>query len=346
MLRFYFYPIIFFLTMSVVVIAQETAAEAEQPTELGLLGSEVQTRLGKVRFGEIPDTIQFDHPRFYNDFKMGNFNTWLAVEPNAPNFRFRSIPRSIPQQQSPQSQHLSDVLSAKKTNKHIVSANIPVLADTSANSSTQPVRRLPGFFERSGVMDAAELQELSEERPIRSSTGSRWFRDIDRNNDNNSELPTLNQRSRNQRSPQNSGGNNYFSGNAVTVGGELLQDQQTSQQTPQSIPQSQVSATETNLRTFPVDSQSAAKNQFESLRRFEQKLEGMLLSDPLIHFLSPVRVSFRNGVVSVRGIVPSKEHKIAAGNLLLKDPLVKQVNNLISIVPTDPTQIPPPIEPK
>lgn len=343
MLRFLFYTVIFFSAITIVAVAQNT--EPEQSDEWGILRTEIQTRLGKARFDKIPDTVEFDNPRFYYDFKMGRFNRWLAVEPNAPNLRIRPIP----EQQLQQSPHFSDILPAEKNNKHIVSANIPVPPDTSTNSSTQPVRRLPGFFERSGVMDATALPELQEESPIRSSTGSRWFRDIDRNE--NSGLPGLNQRSR-----QVSGGNDNFSGNAVAVGGELLRNQQTPQQTSQQqtlqqqtlspVLQSQVSATEANSRNLPVDRQFATKNQVEMIRRFEQKLEGMLLSHPSIHFLSPVQISFRNGVVSVRGVVPNKEHKIAAGNILLTDPAVKQVNNLISIVPADPAQITAPIEPK
>ncbi|MDR2757570.1 MAG: BON domain-containing protein [Planctomycetaceae bacterium] len=330
MLRFYSYTIVFFLAASAVAVAQNT--ELEQPTDWGFLRTEVQTRLGKVRIDEIPDTIEFDHPRFYSDFKMGRFNTWLTFEPDAPNFRFRPIP----EQKSQQSQYLPDVPPTEKTNKRIVSANTVVSADTSTNSSTQPVHRLPGFFERSGIMDAAMLPE---ESPIRTSTGSRWFRDIDRNN--YSGLSGLSQRSR-----TDSGGNDYFNGNAVMVGGELLQDPPIPQQTLPQKTQSLVSATETGIQTVPADRQSATKNQVETLRRFEQKLERMLLSHPSIHFLSPVQITFRNGVVTVRGVVPDKEHKIAAGNLLLTDPAVKQVNNLISVVPADPTQITAPIEPK
>jgi hypothetical protein len=315
-----------FLGMAVVVatvaIAQNT--EPEQPTEWDFLRTEIQTRLGKARFDKIPDTIEFDHPRFYRDFKTGRFNTWLAIEPDAPNFRFRSIPEQLQQ-----SQHRSDILPAEKTNKRIVSANTPVQADTSTNFPPQPIRRLPGFFERSGIMDATVLPE---ENPIRSSGGSRWFRDFNRND--HSGVPA----GLSSRSQQNSDGNDYFNGNAVVVGGELLQNKPASQPP--------VSATETNFRTNPVDRQSATRNQAETLRRFEQKLEGMLLSHPSIHFLSPVQISFRNGVVSVRGVVSDKEHKIAAGNLLLTNPEVKQVNNLISVVPTDPIQITAPIEPK
>ncbi|MDR1269104.1 MAG: hypothetical protein LBK82_06240 [Planctomycetaceae bacterium] len=325
MLRFSFSMITVFLGMALVAavaIAQNT--EPEQPTEWDFLRTEIQTRLGKARFDKIPDTIEFEHPRFYRDFKMGRFNTWLASEPDAPNFRFRSVP----EQQLPQSQHRSDILPAEKTNKRIVSANTPVQADTSTNFPPQPIRRLPGFFERSGIMDATVLPE---ENPVRSSGGSRWFRDFNRNDP--SGVQGLS-----SRSQQNSGGNDYFNGNAVVVGGELLQNKPT--------PQSPVSATEANFRTNPVDRQSATRNQAETLRRFEQKLEGMLLTHPSIHFLSPVQISFQNGVVSVRGVVSDKEHKIAAGNFLLTNPEVKQVNNLISVVPTDPTQITVPVEPK
>lgn len=330
MLRKIFYTIIFFLGTTIIVVAQE--ADSEQPNEWGFFRTEIQTRLGKVRFGEIPDTIEFDHPRFYNDFKMGRFNSWLGPKPDAINLRLRSIPEL----QSQQSSRFSDILSADKTKKRIVSANTPVAPDVGATSASQPIQRLPGFFERDGIMDSTVLPE---ERPIRSFSGSRWFRDLDRNE--YSGLPGLS-----QRSQLNSGGNDHFGGKAITVGGELLQNQQTPQQTQQQLSQPPIAATETTIRTNPVDRQAVARNQAESRRHFEQKLEGMLLSHPSIHFLSPVQVSFQNGTVSVRGIVPDKDHKIAAGNILLTDPAVKQVNNLISVVPADPAQIVVPIEPK
>jgi hypothetical protein len=326
MLRNYFYTIIFFLGTTIVAVAQNT--EPEQPNELGLLGTEIQTRLGKVRFGEIPDTIEFDHPRFYNDFKMGRFNSWLAPKPDAINFRLRPIP----EQQSTSS---SDILSANKTNKRVVSANTTVLADASANSTSQPIRRFPGFFERDGIMDSTVSSNLPEKSLIHSSTGTRWFRDFNRND--HSGLSGLSRR------PQpDSGENDHFGGNAIAVGGEQLQNRQTPQQTSQPP----ISETEIIIRTNPVDRQTATRIQAEARRHFEQKLEGMLLSHPSLHFLSPVQVSFQNGTVSVCGVVPDKNHKIAAGNLLLTDPAVKQVNNLISVVPSDPSQVVAPVEPK
>ena len=81
-------------------------------------------------------------------------------------------------------------------------------------------------------------------------------------------------------------------------------------------------------------------------RRFEEKLEGMLLSDPRVHLLSPVQVSFNGGIATVRGVVPNQTHKVAVGNILLSDPAVRQVNNMISVVPLDPSRNPSPITPK
>ncbi|MDR0338380.1 MAG: hypothetical protein LBI18_15000, partial [Planctomycetaceae bacterium] len=293
-----FCTIVIFLGMVVAVIAQNGEPESQQPAEWDWFRTKIQTRLGKVPFGEIPDTVEFDHPRFYNDFKIGRFNTWLMFDPNAPNARFRQIP----EQQSPQSQPSSNILSAEKTNKRIVSANTPVQADTSTNFPPQPVRRLPGFFERSGIMEATAL---SEENSVRSSSGSRWFRDFGRNDRSgvSSLVP---------RSQQNFGeNNNDFNGNAIPVGGELLQ-------TPPAT--SQPIQPQTQQPTTSQSSMSATKNQAATLRHFEQKLEGMLLSHPSIHFLSPVQISFHNGIVVVRGVVADQKHKIAAGNFLLTDP--------------------------
>ncbi|MDR1964329.1 MAG: BON domain-containing protein [Planctomycetaceae bacterium] len=298
MLRILFYLIVVLSGTAFCVVAQNTETE----NEWELLRTEVQTRMGKIRIGDIPDTIEFDHPRFYSDFKTGRFNRWLAPKLDAPNSRFRLVPEQIPEQKSP-----SDFLSAEKPDKPVVSANIPAPADTS--SPSQPLRRLPGFFERPGILDSTALPEENRTKP-------RWFRDPV----SHSGLPGLNPK------PQN-----LFGGDAIAVGGELLQNQPAPNQPTPNSPNSQNSVTETNFRTDPVVRQTVTRNQ--SLRHFEQKLEGMLLSDPSVHFLSPVQISFQNGIVSVRGVVTNQESKIAAGKVLLTDPAVKQVNNLISVVP-------------
>ena len=87
-----------------------------------------------------------------------------------------------------------------------------------------------------------------------------------------------------------------------------------------------------------------AANPEQVRRKFEEKLEETLLSDPRVHFLSPVQISLNGNVATVRGIVPNQTHKIAVGNILLSDPAVRQVNNMISVVPLDPSKNPPPIE--
>ena len=103
------------------------------------------------------------------------------------------------------------------------------------------------------------------------------------------------------------------------------------------------SAPETQVGTIRTPS-TLALNPEQSRRRLEERLEGMLLSDPNVHLLSPVRFSFNGGIVTVRGVVPNQTHKVAVGNILLSDPAVRQVNNMISVVPLDPSRNPPPIE--
>jgi hypothetical protein len=63
--------------------------------------------------------------------------------------------------------------------------------------------------------------------------------------------------------------------------------------------------------------------------RIEEQLELSLLQSPSVNLQSPVRVTLQNGVATVRGIVPTAEHRMQAGRLLLSNPAVNQVNNLM-----------------
>ena len=96
----------------------------------------------------------------------------------------------------------------------------------------------------------------------------------------------------------------------------------------------------------PLRTTNSPPNSEQTRRKFEEKLEGMLLSSPNVHLLSPVQVSYRDGVAVVRGVVPNQTHKVAVGNILLSDPAVRQVNNMISVIPLDPSRNPLPVDPK
>jgi hypothetical protein len=77
--------------------------------------------------------------------------------------------------------------------------------------------------------------------------------------------------------------------------------------------------------------------------RIEEQLELSLLQSPSVNLQSPVRVTLQNGIATVRGIVPTPQHRMQAGRLLLSNPAVNQVNNLM--VPlSDRTTPPEPVE--
>lgn len=86
-----------------------------------------------------------------------------------------------------------------------------------------------------------------------------------------------------------------------------------------------------NAWTFPP----LPKTQAEQYEMFIEELEGQLLSSPDVTPLSPVQIDFQDGVATVRGVVPTPTARVAAGKILLADPRVKRVNNLMTYIRND-----------
>ncbi|MGI6401096.1 MAG: BON domain-containing protein [Thermoguttaceae bacterium] len=95
----------------------------------------------------------------------------------------------------------------------------------------------------------------------------------------------------------------------------------------------------------PVGPAPAAPSRAQTLRAFQEYLEAQLLQSPDVNPLSPVQVSYQDGVVTVRGVVPTPAARVAAGNILLADPRVSKVNNLMTYVRADTPLTAPPATP-
>ncbi len=69
---------------------------------------------------------------------------------------------------------------------------------------------------------------------------------------------------------------------------------------------------------------------------FQEYLELLLLRSPNVNPLSPIQVIYNTSsqTATVRGVVPTQEHRIEAGRILLSDSRVKKVDNKLSILPT------------
>lgn len=65
---------------------------------------------------------------------------------------------------------------------------------------------------------------------------------------------------------------------------------------------------------------------------FIENLETQLLRSPDVNPLSPIQIDVQNGVATVRGVVPTPNARIAAGKILLADPRIQRVNNLLTFV--------------
>ncbi len=71
---------------------------------------------------------------------------------------------------------------------------------------------------------------------------------------------------------------------------------------------------------------------------FIENLETQLLRSPDVNPLSPIQISVQNGVATVRGVVPTPSARVAAGKILLSNPGIVRVNNLMTYVRNDETQ--------
>ncbi|MDR0869712.1 MAG: BON domain-containing protein [Planctomycetaceae bacterium] len=287
----------FLFLVFVLMFAGLTAAQDYLPGRDPFSG-EVQTRLGTFKKGEIPDTLQFQHPRLTFS-SMGAFNHWVGADPELKTSRFRSTklpPRLLP------SDFLGENVDERETEENTVSN--PPKTSSSGKTRNTPSRppAEPNFFEQPGIVNVPATED-----PAMLPGEKRWFRDIG-GLDKQNKKQTL------------------FNGDAVSAGSELLNN-----------------ANETGTPAAKINPGTAAVNNAAALRRFEQRLELALASNPAVQFLSPVRVSYQNGTATVQGVVPSQTQKVAAGSVLLRDPSVKQVNNLITVLPADPALAPKPI---
>lgn len=290
-----------------------------------MLGSR-RTRFGNMPMSAWPGTLDRSHSRVPQSVVYGRNNRILGIDNSALNSRIKPL-ESAREPLLP-SDYLSENVSSSDSS--VPSANT-IAPAAIASSTPTPIRRPVGFFERPGVM--ADFSEppalLSEESIARSSIEQRWFRDIGRRADTT--LSPL------HPSPDDSRdvltGGLEQGGPAVAIGGREMSGQ--------------TAASGIDPREqFVQNRQELLNRQAAAKKNMERSLENLLLSSPAIHLLSPVQVSFQNGIATVRGVVPSQQHKVAAGNILLGNPSVRQVNNLMSIVPADPNTLSTPIEPK
>lgn len=91
-----------------------------------------------------------------------------------------------------------------------------------------------------------------------------------------------------------------------------------------------------NVVSFPPQVPTAEETRLA----FQEYLEAQLLRSPDVNPLSPVQVNFQNGVATVRGVVPTSTSRVVAGRILLADPRVTKVNNLLTCARNDAPEVP------
>lgn len=90
-----------------------------------------------------------------------------------------------------------------------------------------------------------------------------------------------------------------------------------------------------HLGTGAISFPPPAPTPEQTQQAFQEYLEMQLLRSPDVNPLSPIEVSYQGGVATVRGVVPTPSARIKAGNILLADPRVSRVNNLMTYVRND-----------
>ncbi|MBR4834303.1 MAG: BON domain-containing protein [Thermoguttaceae bacterium] len=73
----------------------------------------------------------------------------------------------------------------------------------------------------------------------------------------------------------------------------------------------------------------------EKRRAYQEHLTTRLLQTPEVNPLSPISVEYRDGVATIRGIVPTPSAREAAGRVLLAEPDVRRVENQLTFVRPD-----------
>ncbi|MBR4976134.1 MAG: BON domain-containing protein, partial [Thermoguttaceae bacterium] len=80
---------------------------------------------------------------------------------------------------------------------------------------------------------------------------------------------------------------------------------------------------------------SAQRSPEEKRRAYQEYLTSQLLQTPAVNPLSPISVEFRDGVATIRGVVPTPSAREAAGRVLLAEPDVLRVENQLTYVRAD-----------
>ena len=90
----------------------------------------------------------------------------------------------------------------------------------------------------------------------------------------------------------------------------------------------------TPIATFP-ELAPASRSPEEKRRAYQEHLTTVLLQAPAVNPLSPISVEYRDGVATVRGVVPTPSAREAAGRVLLAEPDVRRVENKLTFVRSD-----------
>ncbi len=287
-----------FLSEAVSLATPPEQQSSEKQTDWDRFRGMARTRFGNRTIDGFSDPTDSKNARFGSGSQFGPNSSLWKIDAETPSSRFFTPPEIRPLLPS-------DFLGQRVGSPSEKDGSANTIAPAARTNSTQPIRRPKGYFDRFAKPDITQPPAVVSRDELNQLPGQqRWFRDLGRSTGN-------------QSTPNAANASGVFS-----VGSERLVPP---------TPSSSGAAVSSTSQSMPV-------NPAVANRQFEQMLENTVLSASSVHFLSPVQIAYQNGVATVRGVVASQADKIAVGNILLQNPAVRQVNNLISVVPLDPGQ--------
>ncbi|MGL4941611.1 MAG: BON domain-containing protein [Thermoguttaceae bacterium] len=277
---------------------------------------------GQERYGEIESPLA-PNSSFTKAFRFSADGFFRGYDINSDD---TAIFRDVPPPEPVEALTREDVRAKKRPEP---SVNRPLDAP-SGGSQQQTVSRPPSLLEQEYRRLNAEQQRFRDGEPSVPTFGQperaaqqRWMRDLGRPQPTTS--PSIAGTSQPATTPSTvppqqpvSPAANVFVGNAQVVGGMI---------TPPQMP------------AIPAPTPRAANAQ--TGRGLERELETRLVTSPDVSLMSPVQVRLAGSTATLRGVVATEEQRAAASRVVLSHPAVQSVNNLMTVVPLDPSQIPP-----
>lgn len=306
----------------------------------------VDGRFGRIHTGGYLSPTPQANRRLNSGALFSPGGEWIGLNNNTPNSRFQPYWDQIPSTaSSTNSNEILDMLRSRKLRDQ-GKADLLRQEDPRPVQATDPI---PPFSERSGknisyYSSGEYVKDLNvpNKPPIQPDK-----QEYQRNGTNNNSRQGIWMRAPVHANDQGTTDQNRqpnipFGSGEVDLGSRIIGNIATPANPIPPDPVNMKREGSENNREFVTPSTPRQ----DPLVPFQEYLELMILRSPNVHPLSPIQVLFRNGTATIRGIVPSQEHRLEAGRILLGDSRVQKVDNRLTVLPSSPDKpLPVPFDP-